>query len=169
MTMMQAFKEDRLNSLQEQQNIRDAEFLSRHATAQELLAPATNGLGLSSEASPEIPTLQTSGQVSFVAGPSPRPVKVPKPDPFSGKRKKLHTFLAQLDIYAELTNQFPTERAQVLHATMLLQGTATAWIQPYLRAARDRKEVPLSTSYPLFVAELTRAFGVIDEVAAAKR
>ena len=170
MTVIQNLQQQ-LNEIREQQNVQNAELFSRQSMATQS-APISPVAGLSP--SPDVPidlaTPQTSSQSQFASGPERRVFsKVPKSDPFSGERKKLLTFLAQMDIYAKLTGQFPDEGDKVLFATMLLKGKAAAWIQPYLRAAREGKNVPLLTSYPSFVAELTRAFGVIDEEAAAKR
>ena len=62
-------------------------------------------------------------------------MKPQRPASFNGKKKGLHNFLLQLDMYAQLAGQHWTEKDRVLHATMLLTGAAANWIQPYLRAA----------------------------------
>ena len=96
-------------------------------------------------------------------------MKPPRLASFTVKRKKLQNFLSQLNVYAQLAGQHWTKKNRVLHATMLLTRAAANWIQPYLHAAQRNQEVSILTNYILFTSELTRMFGVYNEMATAKQ
>ena len=96
-------------------------------------------------------------------------MKLPRPTSFNGKKKGLHNFLLQLDVYAQLAGQHWTEKDRVLHAIMLLTRAAANFVQPYLHAAQENQVVLMLTNYSLFTAKVTCVFGVYDKVATAKQ
>ena len=96
-------------------------------------------------------------------------MKPQRPASFNSKRKRLQNFLSQLDVYRQLASQLWTKKDRVLHATLLLTGSAANWVQPYLRAAQGNQEVSMLTNYTLFTAELTRVIGVYNKIATAKQ
>ena len=96
-------------------------------------------------------------------------MKLPRPASLNGKWKGLQNFLLQLDVYAQLAGQHWTKKDKVLHTTMLLTRAAANWVQPYLRATQENQEVPMLVNYTLFMAKLTRIFGVYNKVTTAKQ
>src|SRR5919205_715847 len=77
--------------------------------------------------------------------------KLPKPEPFSGDREKLRTFLGQLRIQcATITDP----QASLRYAFSLLRGVAAAQILPYVK--NDRIEL---TDLAALVTILENAFG----------
>ena len=52
---------------------------------------------------------------------------------------------------------------------MLFTEAAAYWIQPYLCAAQDNKDVPMQADYSLFIAKITCVFGDYNEMISAKQ
>lgn len=99
-----------------------------------------------------------------------RDLKVAAPEPFTGNRSKLRSFLAQLDIVFILNpNRFCDDRTRILYTVSLLREGAFNWIEPRLRAERGGEHIPELRSYTQFIKELERMFGDIDAQAMAER
>lgn len=72
-------------------------------------------------------------EASQASGPR---LKVDKPTPFKGERKKLQPFLAQMQLYyAANPHLLAGEADKVLAASTFLEGDAMDWFEPYMRAS----------------------------------
>jgi len=103
-------------------------------------------------------------------------IKVRKPDPFSGSRSKLSQFLSQLNTYFRFhSKQFTTDLEKVLFASTYLTQAAFDWFEPvqreYEEAEREGRPVdlPILTSYNVFIKKLEDTFGVLDKEQQAER
>ncbi|EKG21285.1 hypothetical protein MPH_01428 [Macrophomina phaseolina MS6] len=91
-----------------------------------------------------------------------RSTKTAKPDLFYGNRKKLQTFLSQLDLYFFFNSRdFPTDDKK---------------FEPYLRdrmekepEARKENTKKVFSSYKHFVTQIKQSFGDLNEVNKARR
>ncbi|KAB2573749.1 Mammalian retrotransposon derived protein [Lasiodiplodia theobromae] len=101
-------------------------------------------------------------------------VKVAPPEKFDGDRKKLQSFLLQMQRYLQFNQaQFDNDAEAVLFASTYLRGTAEAWIKPYLRdqlaneatpAERRPKTKEIFNTYQGFATNLRTTFTNRDEV-----
>lgn len=98
-------------------------------------------------------------------------LKVNKPTPFTGERKKLRSFLAQMNLYFSAnSSNIAVEADKVLAAATFLEGEALAWFEPYLRAwfeetedERDDEITETFQAYSNFTDKLKSTFGEVDE------
>ncbi|KAF4310278.1 putative retrotransposon gag protein [Botryosphaeria dothidea] len=101
-------------------------------------------------------------------------VKVAAPEKFDGDRKKLQSFLLQMQRYLQFNQaQFDNDAEEVLFASTYLRGTAEAWIEPYLRdhlanehslEKRRAKTKEIFDTYTGFADNLRATFNDRDEV-----
>ncbi|EKG15822.1 Retrotransposon gag protein [Macrophomina phaseolina MS6] len=109
--------------------------------------------------------------------PPNRSTKTAKPDLFYGNRKKLQTFLSQLDLYFFFNSRdFPTDDKRIIFAATYLRDTTAQWFEPYLRdriekepEARKKDTKKVFSSYKHFVTQIKQSFGDLDEVNKARR
>jgi len=98
--------------------------------------------------------------------------KVAKPDLHYGDRKKLQTFISQLELYFFFNPQdFPDEDRKVMFAANYLRGTAAQWFEPYLKdrmkklpEERRFKTNDVFGSFTTFVAKMRQNLGDLNEV-----
>lgn len=98
-------------------------------------------------------------------------LKVNKPTPFNGERRKLRTFLAQMNLYLSANaHTISGETDKVLASATFLEGEAMEWFEPYLRSwfediesDRDTDVNEVFASYADFIDRLKSTFGEIDE------
>ncbi|EOD43412.1 putative retrotransposon gag protein [Neofusicoccum parvum UCRNP2] len=101
-------------------------------------------------------------------------VKVAAPEKFDGDRKKLQSFLLQMQRYLQFNQaQFDSPAEAVLFASTYLRGTVEAWMEPYLRDhlanegtpdQRRSKTKEIFDTYEGFVKNLRATFNDRDEV-----
>ncbi|KAF4311420.1 putative retrotransposon gag protein [Botryosphaeria dothidea] len=101
-------------------------------------------------------------------------VKVAAPEKFDGDRKKLQSFLLQMQRYLQFNQaQFDNDAEEVLFASTYLRGTAEAWMEPYLRdhlanehslEKRRAKTKEIFDTYTGFADNLRATFNDRDEV-----
>ena len=107
------------------------------------------------------------------------PVKIHQPDLFDGDRKKLKSFLTQLDLYFGFNaRQFSTPPDMILYASSYLRGQAFDWFETFVRNFLDNRNTPgdmndetreIFESYEAFVRKIQRTFGDIDQERTAER
>lgn len=124
---------------------------------------------------------QTSGPVPaapvIMAEPYRPRLKVSSPDTFSGDRKKLRAFLAQLELYIRFNSaELNQESKKTLFAATYLRDAAFDWFEPYLtdfleNEPPDRKDETdtLFANYSAFKAKLKSVYGSVDEERTAER
>ena len=93
--------------------------------------------------------------------------KVPRPQPFHGKRYQVKPFISGLRIYISLrSHEFPNEMTKLLFAASLLRDTAYDWFRPYETAistgTAGHSGLVLS-SIDDFYEQITNVFGDPDE------
>jgi len=128
--------------------------------------------------------LAQMAQQQLVQGVTRRPVtgtyKMMKPEPYSGERGKLQSFLTQARLYTNFHRaSLPEEKDKVLCIANLLKGKAFEWFEPYIRDYLENPEADWSTqtkqyfsqtnSYEIFADELKKIFGDVDEERVAER
>ncbi|KAL2008095.1 hypothetical protein VTN00DRAFT_8077 [Thermoascus crustaceus] len=65
--------------------------------------------------------------------------KIVKPNLYYGNRKKLQTFISQLELYFFFNpHKFPNKERKVMFAATYLQSTAAQWFDPYLKDCLER-------------------------------
>jgi hypothetical protein len=104
--------------------------------------------------------------------PARRHAKIAPPEKFSGRRDKLHEFLAKCQ--QQFLNEpecFPTDEKKTLWAGTYLEGTAYNWFRPIFSEyyANPSLPPPEFASYTKFEDSLRAAFGDPDEVAFHER
>jgi hypothetical protein len=112
----------------------------------------------------------TQLEAQIVAGPGSK-LKVNKLTPFTGERRKLRSFLAQMNLYFSAnSSSIAVEADKVLAAATFLEGEALAWFEPYLRAwfeetedERDDEITETFTACSNFTDKLKSTFGKVDE------
>lgn len=130
---------------------------------------------------PSIPKSASTSQVNLEGLESLHAMnnipKVPPPDAFSGKRGKLRSLLAKLNLYIGFNQKkFTSEMDKGLYTVAYLKDAAFDWVDPKLREfldktphERTRDKDSIFNDFEKFKEELRRAFGVVDEKRAAER
>lgn len=103
--------------------------------------------------------------------------KIAKPDLYYGDRKKLQTFISQLELYFFFNpHEFPNEERKVMFAATYLRSTAAQWFDPYLRDRLERspgqqraETIETFGSFNVFLTRIKRNFGDLDEKKKATR
>ncbi|SLM39288.1 Zinc finger, CCHC-type [Lasallia pustulata] len=89
-----------------------------------------------------------------------KPLKLATPTVFTGKRKKLDTFLLQLALYFKFNQSlFAREANKVQYASYYLQGEAEDWFRPYIQEYIDNEDDPSEveeSTRPDYTAHFTR-------------
>src|SRR5436190_14028837 len=119
-------------------------------------------LSITPAATPDIRTPQ----------PAARPVpKVLHPDPFTGDRLELDTYLTRCQhVFLTQASLFPTEESKVLYASSYLTDTAYSWVKPLIQEyAKGTSVPPEFTSFQKYSESLTRMYGDPDIVKSKTR
>ena len=108
-----------------------------------------------------------------------KPLKLATPTVFTGKRKKLDTFLLQLALYFKFNQSlFAREANKVQYASYYLQGEAEDWFRPYIQEYIDNEDDPseveestrrMFTSFVHFKWEIQMVFGDINRERTAEQ
>src|SRR5437667_5769881 len=109
--------------------------------------------------------------------PEPRtqpPSQVPKvlqPDPFTGDRLELDTYLTRCQhVFLTQPSLFLTEQHKVLYASSYLKGNAYSWMKPLVQEYAKGASVPIEfTSFQKYSESLTRMYGDTDIVKSKTR
>ena len=106
-------------------------------------------------------------------------LKLATPTVFTGDRKKLDTFLLQLNLYFKFNrSSFATDADRVQYAAYYLQGEAEEWFRPYLQEYTDNEDDlsqaeestrRMFASFTRFKSEIRMMFGDIDRERTAER
>ena len=106
-------------------------------------------------------------------------LKLATPTVFTGDRKKLDTFLLQLNLYFKFNqSSFATNADRVQYAAYYLQGEAEEWFRPYLQEYTDSEDDlsqaeestrRMFASFTRFKSEIRMMFGDIDRERTAER
>jgi hypothetical protein len=104
-------------------------------------------------------------------------LRVAKPEPFKGERKKLRAFVTQMDLYLGANpTQFKKEEDKVLMAAGFMQDTAFDWVERFVHAYHHEDVEDWNSdvtkafrSYEEFVKMLETAFGEVDKEMEAER
>jgi len=104
--------------------------------------------------------------------PEPRtqpPSQVPKvlqPDPFTGDRLELDTYLTRCQhVFLTQPSLFLTEQHKVLYASSYLKGNAYSWMKPLVQEYAKGLSVPIEfMSFQKYLESLTRMYGDPDIV-----
>ena len=104
-------------------------------------------------------------------------LRVAKPEPFKGERKKLRAFVTQMDLYLGANpTQFEKEEDKVLMAAGFMQDTAFDWVERFVHAYHHEDVEDWNSditkafrSYKDFVKMLETAFGEVDKEMEAER
>src|SRR5436190_2288326 len=119
-------------------------------------------LSITPAATPDIRTPQ----------PASRPVpKVLHPDPFTGDRLELDTYLTCCQhVFLTQASLFPAEQSKVLYASSYLAGNAYSWVKPLIQEyAKGTSVPPEFTSFQKYSESLTRMYGDPDIVKSKTR
>src|SRR5579871_328069 len=106
--------------------------------------------------------------------------KMPKPEPYSGERGKLQSFITQARLYINFHRaSLPEEKDKVLCIANLLKGKAFEWFEPHMRnylenseenwSAETKKYFIQANGYEALINELKDVFGDVDEERVAER
>ena len=104
--------------------------------------------------------------------PVSRPVpKVLHPDPFTGDRLELDTYLTRCQhVFLTQASLFPTEQSKFLYASSYLAGNAYSWVKPLIQEyAKGTSVPPEFTSFQKYSESLTRMYGDPDIVKSKTR
>ena len=109
--------------------------------------------------------------------PEPRtqhPSQVPKvlpPDPFTGDRLELDTYLTRCQhVFLTQPSLFLTEQHKVLYAASYLKGNAYSWVKPLVQEYAKGLSVPIEfTTFQKYSESLTRMYGDPDIVKSKTR
>jgi Retrotransposon gag protein len=106
--------------------------------------------------------------------PQPAPSQVPKvlqPDPFTGDRLELDTYLTRCQhVFLTQPSLFLTEQHKVLYAASYLKGNAYSWIKPLIQEYAKGTSVPTEfTTFQKYSESLTRMYGDPDAVKSKTR
>jgi len=109
--------------------------------------------------------------------PEPRtqlPSQVPKvlqPDPFTGDRLELDTYLTRCQhVFLTQPSLFLTEQHKVLYTASYLKGNAYSWMKPLVQEYAKGLSVPIEfTSFQKYSESLTRMYGDPDIVKSKTR
>src|SRR5205814_5130027 len=101
-------------------------------------------------------------------GPSP---KVLHPDPFTGDRLELDTYLTRCQhVFLTQPSLFLMEQQKVLYAASYLKGNAYSWMKPLVQEYAKGLSVPIEfTSFEKYSESLTRMYGDPDIVKSKTR
>src|SRR5579871_4577319 len=106
--------------------------------------------------------------------------KMPKPEPYSGERGKLQSFITQARLYINFHRaSLPEEKDKVLCIANLLKGKAFEWFEPHMRnylegseenwSAETKKYFIQPNGCEALINELKDVFGDVDEERVAER
>src|SRR5204863_3648406 len=87
--------------------------------------------------------------------------KVLQPDPFTGDRLELDTYLTRCQhVFLTQPSLFLTEQHKVLYAASYLKGNAYSWVKPLVQEYAKGASVPIEfTSFQKYSESLTRMYG----------
>src|SRR5438477_4864162 len=97
--------------------------------------------------------------------------KVLQPDPFTGDRLELDTYLTRCQhVFLTQPSLFLTEQHKVLYAASYLKGNAYSWVKPLVQEYTKGASVPIEfTSFQKYSESLTRMYGDPDIVKSKTR
>src|SRR5436190_16589132 len=97
--------------------------------------------------------------------------KVLQPDPFTGDRLELDTYLTHCQhVFLTQPSLFLTEQHKVLYAASYLKDNAYSWIKPLVQEYAKGVSVPIEfTSFQKYSESLTRMYGDPDIVKSITR
>ena len=97
--------------------------------------------------------------------------KVLQPDPFTGDRLELDTYLTRCQhVFLTQPSLFLTEQHKVLYAASYLKGNAYSWVKPLVQEYAKGASVPIEfTSFQKYSESLTRMYGDPDIVKSKTR
>jgi Ty3 transposon capsid-like protein len=102
-------------------------------------------------------------------------MKLPKAEPFSGKRSRLQGFLTKMQLHLAANSMFlRTDVDRIKFVGTYLEGVAYDWFEPYLRDYLENGEIRDETSgmfqsYTSFVKRLQAVFGDLEAERTAER
>jgi len=97
--------------------------------------------------------------------------KVLQPEPFTGDRLELDTYLTRCQhVFLTQPSLFLTEQQKVLYAASYLTGNAYSWVKPLIQEYAKGLTVPAEfASFKTFSESLTRMYGDPDTVKSKTR
>jgi hypothetical protein len=93
---------------------------------------------------------------------SPKEIKMNTPTPFSGERKKLDTFLMEVEMYLAMNNDiYDTDKKKIIFTLSFMKdGTAGAWKQSYWTTHANAAQIQ---SWDDFKQEIRDSFTQVDK------